>query len=149
MITQYLDICQYIDTLEYTLQRHKRTRQHIIDKCAPKEMSGINYDGMPKGNHDYTPPEVYMSELMTLDNKIKALTLLLEGYKDVKDKFEKDMAQLKGLHHAVAWRRDALGMSLTEIADELGYSIDHIRRISMQVKRTKIDNVHTESEGIC
>lgn len=138
MIKTYLDLCDDIDILNDTLDRLKRTRKHIIDSQAPRELSGINYDGMPKGSMDATPLEVIASELMRLDAKIQAITGMLEGYTEVKNIFECKLQEKHGLAYQVVYRRDAKGMTLDQIADELGYTYGYICNISAQHPKIKI-----------
>lgn len=138
MIQTYLDLCDDIDILAEQLQTLKRTRQRIIESQAPREMSGINYDGMPRGSMDATPLEVIASELMRLDAKIKAITGMLEGYSEVKTRFERKLQEKQGLAYQVVYRRDAKGMTLDQIADELGYTYGYICNISAQHPKIKI-----------
>lgn len=138
MIKTYLDLCDDIDILNDTLDRLKRTRKHIIDSQAPRELSGINYDGMPKGSMDATPLEVIASELMRLDAKIKAITGMIEDYTEVKNRFEKRLSCINGLEYQIAYKRDALSMSIQEIADEMGYSYAWIAEKSAKIPRIKL-----------
>ncbi|MGG0516618.1 hypothetical protein [Bacillus pseudomycoides] len=46
------------------------------------------------------------------------------------------MSKKKGLEQRIVYMRDVLGMTLKEIASEVGYSYDHIRRVSSRMKRS-------------
>lgn len=46
------------------------------------------------------------------------------------------MSKKKGLEQQIIYMRDVLGYTLKEIASELGYSYDHIRRVSSRMKRS-------------
>ncbi|WP_254610031.1 MULTISPECIES: hypothetical protein [unclassified Bacillus (in: firmicutes)] len=46
------------------------------------------------------------------------------------------MSNKRGLEQQIVYLRDVMGFNLKEIASELGYSYDHIRRVSSRMKRS-------------
>ncbi|MEI4620085.1 hypothetical protein WAG10_06030 [Bacillus cereus] len=46
------------------------------------------------------------------------------------------MSNKRGLEQQIVYLRDVMGFNLKEIASELGYSYDHLRRVSSRMKRS-------------
>ncbi|PGK79617.1 hypothetical protein [Bacillus thuringiensis] len=46
------------------------------------------------------------------------------------------MSKKKGLEQQIIYLRDIMGFNLKQVASELGYSYDHIRRVSSRMKRS-------------
>ncbi len=130
-ITAYKDLCAEIDIL-----RLRAEDQEVSLKYARRKMDN---NGLPWSNGK--PVIVSLDKaLEEYDEVLVALqqTLdVLESKEDVKEQMEEAIQSIEGVEMAVAYYRDALGMPLREIADRLGYSEVHIKRISAKLNRHK------------
>jgi len=80
-------------------------------------------------------------------NRVLSWTGLQSTLKTLKDKenvrqrMEVAIGQISGLEKAVEYHRDALGLPLKIIAERLGYSERHIKRISSRIPRRKANEL--------
>lgn len=70
-----------------------------------------------------------------IHKKLNALQLMLEAFEAARDASEERIGKLSGIAYQIARLRYVEGKTLEEIADELGYSHAHIRRISARSTR--------------
>jgi hypothetical protein len=56
---------------------------------------------------------------------------------------EQRIAEFEGLEQKVAYMRDVLGMTLSEIAADLGYSYIWIKKISSRTKKLHTKRIRT------
>lgn len=68
-----------------------------------------------------------------LSERIEWLTERLESKKNLRLRVEEKLNQFEGIEFKVAYLRVVENKSLEEIAEELGYSIDWIKRVSAKV----------------
>jgi uncharacterized protein YicC (UPF0701 family) len=138
IIQSYNDICAKIAALEIwidSLERDKKYYTKLLHGGAPKDISGINYDGMPKGSRND----------MTIDRTIEAIhkaeshLLLAEEEKKYKEQLKKQleevMSNMEGFEYKVYYCRVIKHMTQLEVAEELGKSDRHIRRIERVLKK--------------
>ncbi|MEB1809041.1 MAG: hypothetical protein LPK26_17430 [Bacillaceae bacterium] len=69
-----------------------------------------------------------------LSERIKEMHLALDHRKKLKFKLDGYLLSLEGIEHKVAYKRYIEGKTLPEIADELGYSLAGIKKISRSIK---------------
>ncbi|WP_077622018.1 hypothetical protein [Sediminibacillus massiliensis] len=104
-----------------------------------------NIDGIPlasKGSFKYGTE----TALIQAQKKLTSLNKLyeqLESYESAKKKMDKLIHALDGLEYKIAYKRIVEEKTHQEIADELGYTHDYIRKKWSNYQRTHIDN--TES----
>lgn len=70
-----------------------------------------------------------------ISDLVEEYTILLEEKESTRKEIEQRMNEFEGLEYKVAYMRNAKGMTLPEIAADLGYSYDWIKRISMRIRK--------------
>lgn len=73
--------------------------------------------------------------LQKLDSHIHLHNETINNYKEIIDKIKSNMKQLEGIDYKVVYLRDVEGKTLEEIADELGYSVIWIKKVSARNKK--------------
>ncbi|NBI08080.1 sigma factor-like helix-turn-helix DNA-binding protein [Senegalia massiliensis] len=73
--------------------------------------------------------------LQKLDSHIHLHNETIKNYKEIIDKIKSNMKQLEGIDYKVVYLRDVEGKTLEEIADELGYSVIWIKKVSAKNKK--------------
>lgn len=66
-------------------------------------------------------------------DELLRVVAVLEHKKQTKQKIEERMKGFEGIEYQVAYMRDILVKPLSEIADELGYSLPWVKKISSRV----------------
>lgn len=129
-IKAYRDVCAEIELLKL-----RAADQEGALKYARRKMHG----GLPWS--DGQPVIVPLDKaLQEYDVALSALQETLEALREkeqTRQRMEAVIGQIEGLETAVAYQRDALGLPLKVIAERLGYSYDHIKRISSRLPRRK------------
>lgn len=107
------------------------TRQ--LHKNSPKGISGVDYSGMPKGSKDATSIDRIV-EYIDSRMEIKAIAQqALKRLEKQKETTLDEIMQMDGITHRVAYLKIVEGLSLQDIADKLGYSLDWIKRVSATI----------------
>lgn len=83
----------------------------------------------------YVPLDVSLSHHDYVVEKIKETSAWLEEKQKLKKQIEEEMRGVSGIDNQVAYMRDIQNMPLQQIADELGYSLAWIKKVSQRVKR--------------
>ncbi|HLN89024.1 MAG TPA: hypothetical protein VK253_03060 [Candidatus Binatia bacterium] len=107
------------------------------------------YDNAPRFNpvldyskdmvqNGYVPMSLdkILERLNKIDDSIAMVLEVLKAKKDALTKIEIMLEKLEGLEYRVAYMRDIKKMRLFDIAKELGYSHDWIKRISSRIKKS-------------
>jgi len=133
-ITAYQDICSEIELLKLRAED-----QEISLKYARSKMD--NSTLWSNGKAVVVPLDKVLKEY---DNALTGLQSTLKTLKDkenVRERMEVAIGQISGLEKAVEYHRDALGLPLKIIAERLGYSERHIKRISSRIPRRKANEL--------
>ena len=106
------------------------------------------YDNSPKGvvvvdysSERVTGGQVAMKldqvvyRLNEIDKKIDQFVSFLEIKRDVRDRIDKIIQSSEDVDMRVVYMRDYKRLPLQVIADDLGYSYDHVKRISSRNKK--------------
>jgi DNA-directed RNA polymerase specialized sigma subunit len=138
IIQSYNDICSKIAALEIwidSLERDKKYYTKLLNSGAPKDINGINYDGMPKGSRN----DMTIDRIIESIHKIESHLYLAQEEKKCKEKAKKDieeiLGKMEGLEYQVFYNRVVKGLTIEKIAEKLNYSESHIKRISAQCGR--------------
>lgn len=137
-IKSYKDLCSEIDIWKERLKTYE-IQIEAIRKLAkldgPKDITGI----------DYTQPyvdgtsQIGFEEALEMLGKIESHIYLhqraIANMEKSKKKIEENIKGLEGLDQKVVYMRDIKGMTLADIAEELGYSEIYIKKISARNKR--------------
>lgn len=76
-----------------------------------------------------------------INRKINALQSMLDSFEMIRDENEKRINQLSGLPFKIAKMRYVEGKDYREIATELNYSYDHIRRVASRCHNHATDSI--------
>lgn len=133
IIQSYKDLCEEIEAWELrvrTYQEQIKTVRRLGKLDGPSDISGIDYSRDPVQSTSQIGFAEAIISLQKLQSHLELHTEALEKLYEKKDKLEEHIAGLEGLDQKVVYMRDIQGKSLLEIANELGYSYDYIRKIS-------------------
>lgn len=116
----YNDLVAEIDILEYQ-----------IETCLA-ERESWNFDGR-LGKR--VPMDIAAEKMDKLSERIEWLTERLDRKKDIRKTLEKRLSELESLEYKVAYLRHIEGKALRDIAEELKYSEDWIKKVSARVTK--------------
>jgi len=111
-----IQISNYKNPAAYTSPRHQRVKVDLKYSRAPKlEQLWQQYEEIEKAIEEKG------RELKAFEYRKKSIDKLIEN--------------MDNLKYKIAVRREMQGKSLAEIADELGYSESHVKRISAEISQ--------------
>lgn len=129
-ITAYQDICAEIEILKLRAEDQERSLKY----ARRKMLNRLPYvDGKPivvpldKALEEYDSALVQLQETLATLKELERTRQQMESY----------IGQIRSLDKAVEYQRDALGLPLKVIAERLGYSEQHIRRVSSRIPRKR------------
>lgn len=136
----YQDLVTEIEILETRLQDMIGERDFLRKSMyanGPKNIGVIDYS-KDRVQNGFVPMSLdrILERLNKIDDDIEWTTELINVKKDALRKIETLIESLEGLEQRVAYLRDVKGLKLYEIARQLGYSHDWIKRISSRVKKS-------------
>lgn len=135
----YNDLLAEIDMLEIRIKDMERERDFLRKSMyanAPKFKGVVDYSKeQTTGGLLPMSLDKIVDRLMKIDYSLEMHYEITKVKKDAKKKIDESLNELEGLEYKVAYLRDVKKMRLHEIASELGYSEDHIRRVSSKVKK--------------
>ncbi|MED4699630.1 sigma factor-like helix-turn-helix DNA-binding protein [Lysinibacillus capsici] len=70
-----------------------------------------------------------------LYDRMEKVEARLKAYQEIEKEIRENVEKLDGLEYKIAKHRFIDGMTYQEIADQLGYTHDHIRRIASKSKK--------------
>lgn len=132
VMKSYHDLCKEIEVIEIHCDQLERevTRIFKLMYTPPKGYSTSNMDGMPRTGRDDTTFDRLYLQMIHAESELNAMREILTDKRLAKRRIEERINEFEGLEYKVAYKRDIEGKSLEMIAHELGYSYDHIARIS-------------------
>ena len=71
-----------------------------------------------------------------LSAQIERLTFQLDQKKSYQKHIEHKLSEFKSIEYKVAYGRIVDGLTLEQIAEQLGYSVDWIKRVSAKISKT-------------
>lgn len=107
-------------------------------KSAPKDVSSVSYDGMPKGSMSHKTLDRTWEDIRRIDNMLFLENTFLENKLKIKNQIEERISKLEGIEYEIAYKRDIEGKNLNDIAKEIGYNYDYVRRIYAKYKKVTI-----------
>jgi len=129
-IAAYQDVCAEIEILKLRAADQERSL-----KYARRMMHNTGFRS--EGNVIVMPLD---KALGMYDEALAGLQETTEALREkeyTRQQMEATIGQMQGLEKAVEYQRDALGLPLAVIAERLGYSYDHIKRISSRIPRRR------------
>jgi dGTP triphosphohydrolase len=136
------ELNEQINSLEIHVDRLKKTREALWEGAhanAPKGMRTSNYDRIGSRSN-YVPYRLdrIVEKLYELDNEIETWGSLLQAKQETRERFIEILSRMDNISFKVRVMRDTLGMRLNEIAAKLGYSYEHIKRVSSKLKNRDV-----------
>ena len=130
----YNEICIEIKTLNERIAELHRERKFIFSRMydnGPKGVGVVDYSAeRVTGGQVAMQLDQVVYRLNEIDKKIDQLVSFLEIKRDVRDRIDKIIQSSEDLDMRVTYMRDYKRLPLQVIADDLGYSYDHVKRIS-------------------
>lgn len=130
----YNEICIEIQALEEVIADLNSERKLILKRMhdnSPKGIGSVDYEAeRVTGGQVAMSLDLVVDRLNKIDKKIDQSTSHLEIKKDTRDRIDKIIQSSEDLDMRVVFMRDYKKIPLKIIASELGYSQDHVRRIS-------------------
>lgn len=137
----YNNLLIEIDMLETRIGDMEREREFLRKSMyanSPQFKGVVDYSKEHvTGGLMPLPLDKIIERLNKIDDSLSVLDQILNEKKRSKERLEIALGSLNGVEYKVAYMRDIKRMRLQEIADELGYSHEHIRRISSRIKKIK------------
>lgn len=127
----YFDLCKEIEILDL--------RADDLEKEARVCLRTV-WTGEPpsdRSTYVHVPLDTALRRYEDVLTQLCEVQEVLRNKRQAKEQIEKRMSEFEGLEYKVAFMRDIQRKPLNEIAEELGYSLSWIMKMSMKVKRLK------------
>lgn len=123
-ISYYKDLCKEIDVLETRIRDLEHEHEYMY--------ASLN-NGAKK---PLLRPDIALERMREICDSVEFYSTILAEKEDTRKHMEKRISELDSVDYRVAYRRDILGMTLTEIAVDMGYSYGWIKKLSMRNKKS-------------
>ncbi|GGE47747.1 hypothetical protein GCM10011391_28150 [Pullulanibacillus camelliae] len=134
----YMDLCREIDILDIRISSLEREREHLrrmMFANAPSGASTVDYSKeRVSSSYEPFPLNEIVSRINGIDKSLEPLYKVMNEKELAKRQMEEKISEFEGLDYKVAYLR-MQGKSLIEIADELGYSYDWIKKVSSRINK--------------
>jgi DNA-directed RNA polymerase specialized sigma subunit len=141
IIQSYNDICSKIAALELwidSLNRDIKYYSKLLNGGKPKDIGSINYDGMPKGSRNDMTIDRILEALRKCESHLYLAEEELKYKEQQKKQLEEVMSNMEGIEYKVYYYRVVKRMTQLEVAEELGKSDRHIRRIEKVLQNVRL-----------
>lgn len=115
----YQELCEEIDTLEWRIEELEKEYKFWWSNCF----------GAGKA-----PLDICLNRMKEICDLVDMYSQALSQKIRSKREFEQRLSKLEGVEGKVMYKRMVEGKSLQEIAHELNYSLDWIKKVSSRVK---------------
>lgn len=136
----YKDLCTEIDILELHMNNIAREYKNVRRMALlGKQTSNMTLDYSSErvsGGLVQLPLYDGVGKLDDLIDKYESLQKELKEKKQLQKEIEEHLQQFEGVDYKVARMRIVENKSLYDIADELGYSYDYIRKVNARMGKT-------------
>lgn len=123
----YADLLRIIDILKAEIEMLEVDKGYWLGKNEQLPFASIGADKYGL--------DVASQRADRLNGRIASLETKLDHYQAVEKEIRENVEKLEGLEYKIAKLRFIDGMTYQEIADELGYTHDHIRRVASKSKK--------------
>lgn len=141
VVDSYKNLLSEIEIIKKRIEGLEYERALIIKtlhKSAPKDISSISYDGMPKGSMNHKTLDRTWQDIQRIDSMLFLENEILKNNLKVKNDIENKVKSLKGIEYEITYKRDIEGKNLSDIAKEIGYNYDYVRRIYAKYKKSQL-----------
>lgn len=130
----YKDLIRLRDTNREVKEAYLETKEYLQKEIlkGPSDIGAIDLEST--GSKYNLTMGVYLEQSKRIDKQIAAAENIINNLDRRIEKIENTLQELQGLDYKVVYLRDIELMTLLEIAEELGYSETHIKRISANCK---------------
>ncbi len=133
----YKDLLIEIEIYELVVadlrKKHRSLRKRLLS--GPEEIKGYDIS-KDRGQSVHKTVDKEYEEYVVIQQRLRGAEQRLSELKKLKKKIDLRVKKLEGLDYQVVLLRDIEGLRLTDIAEELGYSEDWIKRISSRNPRS-------------
>lgn len=140
IIKSYQELCYEIEIWKSRVKAYEaevRALKQLANIYGPSEVTSIDYSQDRVQNRSRIGYETFLMREWEIDNKLKVSLLAVNQMLEIKEAIEKKLDKMSGIDHQVVYLRDIKGYKLQEIADELHFSIDYIKKVSARNKRSE------------
>jgi len=140
IIKSYQELCDEIEIWKSRVRAYQaeiRALNQLASIYGPSDISGIDYSKPRVKKTSNIGFEEYLLRLYQIEAHIKVYEATIEMMKQSKEDIEKKIEAMSGVDKKVVYLRDIKGMTLKDIADQLGYSHQYIKEISARNKPTE------------
>ena len=141
MYNSYADMQKEIELIKirlecYNTQKTLLTELMYAFTSPVRELKGMVYSDMPGGSStvDYSR---YVEGMRILETKIEIENRILKNMLETSKKIDDKVNEFEGIEFKVAYMKNK-GMKLDDIADELSYTQEYIRKVSADLKRERV-----------
>ncbi|WP_337983434.1 sigma factor-like helix-turn-helix DNA-binding protein [Lysinibacillus sp. C5.1] len=131
IMKNYADLLRIIDILKAEIEMLEVDKEYWLGKNEQLPFASI---GAEKYGLD-----IASQRTDRLNDRIVSLETKLDHYQAIEKEIRENVEKLEGLEYKIAKLRFIDGMTYQEIADELGYTHDHIRRVASKSKKKETE----------
>ncbi|HZG82045.1 MAG TPA: hypothetical protein VEZ13_14845 [Brevibacillus sp.] len=123
IIQSYHDLCKEIDIFEMRISDLEWEYEFWYRACfsSSRKLS--------------TPLDICLERMEKICDQVETYSAILEEKEKTRKAIEERMNEFDGLEYKVQYMRDVEGKTLAEIAADLGYSYNWIKKISRRAKK--------------
>jgi len=137
IIQSYNDICAKISALEIwidSLERDKKYYTKLLHSGAPKDISAINLDGMPKGSRN----DMTLDRIIESIHKVESHLYLAEEELKCKTQsridIENILGKMEGMEYQVFYYRVVRGLTQEQTAEAIERCTRQVQNIEKKIK---------------
>jgi DNA-directed RNA polymerase specialized sigma24 family protein len=136
IIQSYNDICSKIAILEKWIDSLERDIKYYSKLLygGPRDMGGINYDGMPKGSRNDMTLDRVIEAIHKAESHLVLATEELTHKTQSRIDIEGVLSKMEGLEHQVFYYRVVRGLSQEETAEAIERCTRQVQRIEKSIK---------------
>jgi hypothetical protein len=137
IIKSYQELCDEIDIWKSRVKAYEaeiRALKKLANIYGPSDITALDYsqDRVQGGTH--LGFETFLFRMYEIEAKMGVHENAIEEMRIYKESIEKKLDKMSGIDHQVVYLRDIKGYKLQEIADQLHFSIDYIKKVSARNK---------------
>lgn len=129
------ELKEILKTNKDILEAYTEVKKDLISiiNISPRQVRGIDYSIPTVQSSNVISMETYImqygEQLKRVDKQIEVIINKIDKLEKYIAKIERRLKRLTGLEYKVAYLKEVEGLTLKEIAEELNYSYQHIRRV--------------------
>ena len=139
VISSYKELNGEIEILALRITDLRKEYRRIVDKMlqGPSGVSIANYSFEPRAGFVTAPLDKQYARLGEIEKKIAELEEDMKPKLDSLRAMKEKMKELEGLEYKVFYAHKVEGKSLNQVAGELNYTPEYIRKINAELNKEK------------